>query len=403
MSSRFRFDGDDVGAVEEHHFRMPMRTSWKSRRMLNRKRYRGIPLGLGIWNLGFFWDLSFGIWVLGSFLLFAPLLGHTASALAPAGLSPLNFPTANHSLLKKGDEEKFFVGTPGQSWTTGTFGCVRSGGWKIHEGLDIRCLERDKYGEPTDPVLASADGTVAYINTRPSLSNYGNYVVLRHTVDGIEIYSLYAHLHSVREGLKPGQPVKMGEQIAVMGRTANTREGITKDRAHVHFELNLLANEKFASWYKSTFSSQRNDHGNWNGQNLLGVDPQAILLAERDQGPNFSLLKIIRQQTELCRVFVRKTDFPWLKRYPPLVKVNPTWQKEPIAGYEIALNFNGVPFELIPRTASEVKAKGSSRFLLLSVNEAEETKNPGRRLVSKIGKHWQLTSHGTELLDMLTY
>jgi peptidoglycan LD-endopeptidase LytH len=398
-----RFDRNGDGAVDDHAFRMPMTVFCKSRKMPNEKDYFGIAVGLGNWSLGFFWDRGFGIWILASFLLCAPALTHAAAPPAPAGLSPFNFPTANHALLKRGDEEKFFVGTPGQSWTTGTFGCVRSGGWKIHEGLDIRCLDRDKHGEPTDPVLATADGAVVYINTRPSLSNYGNYVVLRHTVEGIEIYSLYAHLHSVREGLKPGQAVKMGEQIAVMGRTANTREGISKDRAHVHFELNLLANEKFASWYKSTFSSQRNDHGNWNGQNLLGLDPQAILLAERDQTPNFSLLKIIHQQTELCRVFARKTDFPWLKRYPALVKANPTSQKEPIAGYEIALNFNGVPFELIPRTASEVKAKGSSRFVLLSVNEPEETKNPGRRLVSRIGKHWQLTNHGTELLDLLTY
>lgn len=322
---------------------------------------------------------------------------------ASAGLSPFNFPTANHALLRKGEEEQFFVGTAGQSWTSGTFGCVRSGGWKIHEGLDIRCLERDKRGEPTDPVLATADGTVAYINTRPSLSNYGNYIVLRHAVEGIEIYSLYAHLHSVRDGLKIGQTVKGGEQIAVMGRTANTREGITKDRAHVHFELNLLANDRFAAWYKTTLPTQRNDHGNWNGQNLLGLDPQTILVAERDQGLNFNLTRIIRQQTELCRVFVRKTEFPWLKHYAPLVKQNPTAQKEGIAGYEIALNFNGVPFEAIPRAASEMKPKGSAKFSLLSVNEVEEAKNPGRRLVEKKGKHWQLTGHGTELLDLLTY
>jgi murein DD-endopeptidase MepM/ murein hydrolase activator NlpD len=326
--------------------------------------------------------------------------GDTLFAATP--LAPFNFPTANHALFENGGEEKFFVGTAGKSWTTGTFGCVRSGGWQIHEGLDIRCLQRDKHGEPTDPVLATADGTVAYINTRPSLSNYGNYIVLRHMVEGIEIYSLYAHLHSVRDDLKPGQSVKAGERIALMGRTANTREGISKDRAHVHFELNLFANERFSSWYKSEFPTQRNDHGNWNGQNLLGLDPQLILKAERDQGTNFSLIKFIRQQTEVCRVFVRKTDFPWLKRYSALVKSNPLAQKEGTVGYEIAMNFNGVPFELIPRSASEVKIKARSPFILLSVNETEQARNPGRRLVSKSGAHWQLTSHGTEFLDLLT-
>src|SRR5438874_10201706 len=155
-------------------------------------------------------------------------------------------PTANHALFEKGGEERFFVGTVGKQWTSGTFGCVRSGGWQMHEGLDIRCLQRDQHGEPADPVLATADGTVAYINKRPSLSNYGNYLILRHEVEGLEIYSLYAHLHEVRQDLKIGQPVKAGEAVAVMGRTTNTREGISKDRAHVHFELNLFVNDRFS-------------------------------------------------------------------------------------------------------------------------------------------------------------
>src|SRR5712671_2888514 len=120
-------------------------------------------------------------------------------------------PTANRALFEKGGEERFFVGTAGKPWTTGIFGCVRSEGAQMHEGLDIRCLQRDKRGEPTDAVMATADGRVAYINSRPSLSNYGNYIVLRHRVDGLEIYSLYAHLHEVRAGLKVGQSVKTGE------------------------------------------------------------------------------------------------------------------------------------------------------------------------------------------------
>src|SRR5712675_1036117 len=192
---------------------------------------------------------------------------------------PFQLPTANHALFEPGGEDRFFVGTVGKPWTTGTFGCVRSDGAQMHEGLDIRCLERDKRGEPTDAVMATADGTVAYINTHPGLSNYGNYVVLRHRIEGLDIYSLYAHLHEVRRDLRVGQAVKAGEVIAIMGRTANTREGISKDRAHVHFELNLLLNDKFSAWYKSRFTSQRNDHGEWNGQNLMGMDPKIILLS----------------------------------------------------------------------------------------------------------------------------
>src|SRR5262252_5252683 len=88
---------------------------------------------------------------------------------------PFQLPTANRALFEPNGEERFFVGTVGKPWTTGTFGCVRSDGAQMHEGLDIRCLQRDKRGEPTDAVMATADGTVAYINTHSGLSNYGNY------------------------------------------------------------------------------------------------------------------------------------------------------------------------------------------------------------------------------------
>src|SRR6187401_3107224 len=178
-----------------------------------------------------------------------------ALLLLPAVLNaqPFQLPTANHALFEPNGEEKFFVPTVGKTWTSGCFGCVRSDGWQMHEGLDIRCLKRDKRGEPIDPVMATADGKVAYINTKPSLSNYGNYIVLRHTVDGIEIYSTYAHLREIQPGLKIGDSVKEGETIATMGRTSNTGEGISKERAHVHFELGLFINEKFPAWYKKTF------------------------------------------------------------------------------------------------------------------------------------------------------
>src|SRR5438094_626502 len=78
------------------------------------------------------------------------LLGSLALA---AHAESFQLPTANHALFEKGGEERFFVGTTGKPWTTGCFGCVRSEGWQMHEGLDIRCLQRDKYGEATDPIL----------------------------------------------------------------------------------------------------------------------------------------------------------------------------------------------------------------------------------------------------------
>lgn len=311
-------------------------------------------------------------------------------------------PTANRFLFELGGEEKFFVGTVGKPWVTGTFGCVRTEGWQMHEGLDIRCVQRDKRGEPIDPVLATADGEVAYINARAGLSNYGIYVILRHRVEGIEVYSIYAHLRKARDGLKAGVAVKAGEQIGTMGRTSNTREGISRDRAHVHFELALLINERFAEWFRKHRPGERNDHGDWNGQNLLAMDPRTILLAQREQGPRFSLLNHLRQQSELFRVLVRDTQFPWLKRYAPLVVPNPHLGTNAVAGYELSCNFNGIPISVIPRPPSDFPAK-APRIRLLSVNEAEYQQNHCRKLVTRKSGRWQLTAAGMQLMELMVY
>ena len=275
------------------------------------------------------------------------------SSVVPVPAQPFQLPTANRALFEKEGEERFFV------------------------------------------------GTVAYLNTRPSLSNFGNYIVLRHAIGGVDIYSSYAHLREIRPGLKAGQTVKAGEAIATMGRTANTHEGISKDRAHLHFELNLFVNDRFPAWHKKTFPGQRNDHGVWNGQNLIGLDPRLILVEQQMAGAKFDLWRFIQGQTGLCRVVVRATDFPWLRRYPGLVRPNPKVAKEGIAGYEVALNFNAVAFELIPRAASEIK--GQAKFQLLSVNETECHKNRCRRLVTQRGGRWELTSRGLNALELLTY
>ncbi len=312
---------------------------------------------------------------------------------------PFGLPTANRALFERGGEDRFFVGTVGKPWTSGCYGCVRSEGWQMHEGLDIRCLQRDRSGEAADLVMATASGIVAYANTHPSLSNYGNYLILRHAIDGLEVYSLYAHLSAVQ--VKAGQTVQAGEVIGTMGRTANTHEAISKDRAHLHFELNLLANPRFAAWFQKTSPGQRNDHGAYNGQNLFGFDPRTVLLGQQQLGTNFHLVQFLRAQTELCRVGVRTPNLPWVQRYPALARRNPVAEKEGVAGYELALTCTGFPYEIIPRAASELKSSVKRR--LLSVNAAEQEKHPCGRLVTRKSGGWQLTAKGERLLDLVCY
>ncbi len=328
-------------------------------------------------------------------------LGLALACRAAVLEGPFHLPTANHALFEPGGEERFFVGTVGKPWTSGMFGCVRSDGRQLHEGLDIRCLQRDARGEPTDPVLATADGTVVYFNKRSSLSNYGIYLVLRHEVEGLEVYSLYGHLRKIRDDLTVGQIVRAGEPVAVMGRTSNTAQSITPDRAHVHFELNLFVNERFPLWYKKAYPDQRNDHGQWNGLNLLGLDPRLVLLEQQRLGTNFSLVQLLRNQPVLCRAFVRSTDFPWLHRYPAFMETNTVAKAGTLAGYEVQVNGWGIPIRLIPRTADEMP--GSARLRLLSVNEEEQRRFPCRKLVVQRGGRWQLATAGHNLLELLTY
>jgi murein DD-endopeptidase MepM/ murein hydrolase activator NlpD len=330
--------------------------------------------------------------------VFVALATVVLSSAVVLAQSPFQFPTANHALFESGQELKFFAPTaPDKPWTSGSFGCVRSDGWQMHEGLDILHLQTDRHGEPTDPVMATADGTVVYVSIKAALSNYGKYIVIRHLVEGLEIYSLYAHLSEIQPGITAGTPVKAGEVIAIMGRTSNTSETINKERAHCHFELNMFVSENFGAWYRKNNPGERNDHGIWNGQNLNGLDPREILLAERNGG--FSLLNFLRSQTELCRVLVRATSFPYLRRYAPLVLKNPRAEQQGVAGYEVALNYNGVAFALLPRAASEIK--GTGRFQLVSVNEGEYHAHPCRRLVVEHGGHWQLTDRGVRELELL--
>jgi len=322
-------------------------------------------------------------------------------ALPGAGVQaqPFAFPTDNRALLEGGGEARFFAPTPGRTWAAGQFGCVRSEGWQMHEGVDILFTRRDRRGEPLDEGRAAAEGEVAYVSRKASLSNYGIYVVLRHRIEGLEVYTLYAHLREARGDLAPGRRVGRGERLGVMGRTANTATAIGKDRAHLHFEIDLFVNDRFSGWLKEQDPKARDDHGPWNGRNLLGLDPAEVLRGGMRR--EFSLLRYVREQEEMFAVLLADTRFPWLKRYPMLIRRNPRAESAGIVAYEASMNYNGVPYRLIPRSRGEIEGPVSTR--LLRVNEAEYRKHPCRKLVFKRGQGWVLTARGRELISLLTH
>ncbi|MBF0110425.1 MAG: peptidoglycan DD-metalloendopeptidase family protein [Magnetococcales bacterium] len=90
-------------------------------------------------------------------------------------------------------------------------------GARQNNGIDIAANDGD-------PVVASADGIVAYADD--SLPGYGNLILLRH---GGFYTTAYAHNQKIL--VKRGQVVKAGEKIALAGRSGGTKQ------AQIHFEL----------------------------------------------------------------------------------------------------------------------------------------------------------------------
>lgn len=333
-----------------------------------------------------------------------PLIVASFVAAAPARALDICLPTANDALLRPGGDADFFQPTVEGTVESGMFGCVRSHGHRFHEGLDIKCRQRDRRGEPTDPVHAAADGDVAFINTKPGLSNYGRYVVLRHNWDGVQVCTLYAHLSEVAFGLVSGQPVKKGQVIATLGHSSNTREGISRDRAHLHFEINFLLNPNFHIWYPK-HDPKAPPFGNFNGQNLIGLDPAALLRAyAANRQLNFA--EYVSKQPVGFTVLVGARPLPWLQLHPEQIQPG---TGTPVA-YEIGMTSWGMPVAVWARAADEI-GEPQRRLLqrglpvVLRVNEPELARWTCNELVKRNarGTGWVFTERGQEYFEILTY
>ena len=269
------------------------------------------------------------------------------AASAPAQSAKIILPTDNHALFS-GDNAAFyqyvrrdFEGQITAPWEGGQYGFVRNPQrigtailyTRFHEGIDIRPLQRDRNGEPLDVIHAIAGGKVVYINIVPSYSNYGRYIVIEHQLDGCPYYSLYAHLGAVRVNM--GDPVAQGDPIGLMGYTG---EGIDRERAHLHLELNLLLNADFDKWSAKYFPRDGNRHGIYNGQNLDGLDIGRFYL-ELNKNPRLTIPEFFQEETTWYRVLVPPSPRMDLLRRYPWLSDNQTEAKS----WEISFNQAGIP------------------------------------------------------------
>ncbi len=309
------------------------------------------------------------------------------------------YPTDQADLLdpeKPGVYQPTAAGTP-ESALYGSVRTVRKGRRLLasfHKGIDIAALRRDRRNRPLDPICAVAEGTVAYINRVAGNSTYGLYLVLVHDDPVGPVYTLYSHLTSFADGLKAGQRVAPGDVLGVMGTTATYR--IPLPRAHLHFEIGLICNRRFAGWARSR--KIRNDHGNYNGWNLMPVDPLEFFRS-RAGDPGRDFLDHLRSIPLAFEAVIPVKKFPdFFRRYPAL------WEGDPVERGAIAISCcqYGIPLRGRTATAEETEKLGNARILISNVDREALGRN-GRRVIAFRKDRWTLGSNGANWLSLLTY
>jgi len=266
---------------------------------------------------------------------------------------------------------------------SGAFGGVRTGGTQFHEGLDIKCLARDRRGEPLDNVMAAMAGVVRHVSASAGDSSYGRYIVLEHPDQTPAVYTLYAHLARIAPGIREGVRVTLGQVIGIMGHSSGGYV-IPVDRAHLHFEIGVMATREFQRWYDRKKFGSRNEHGVWNGMNLMGIDPLDFLNQWRARRVNTFQDYFSHMETAVrLRIATRRTpDF--VTRYPALLT-----RPMPLgfaSGWEIRFNWTGVPFAWTPLTAAEVAGLTNDQPVIVDVNADLERRERSKSLaVSRRG------------------
>jgi peptidoglycan LD-endopeptidase LytH len=304
-----------------------------------------------------------------------PKVSSALIAKAPARVD-LVWPTPNQAYLSGEGMERFVQPTESGELLSGLFGSVRSGGRQFHEGLDLFPLERDRKGEPVDPVFAAMAGVVRHISSREGASSYGRYVVLEHPEQSPPVYSLYAHLSRISPTLRVGQGVSAGESIGTMGRSAGGYT-IPKQRAHLHFEIGLRVTDRFQEWYKARGFGSPNEHGLWNGMNLMGLDPLAFFARSRAGGLH-SLDEIFAATPHALTLRIAEPGEPdFVRRYPSLVSPSAAGG----TGWEVAFSATGVPLRWRRLDAAEISGWKRGEIRIDKVDTELLRANRGRKLV----------------------
>jgi hypothetical protein len=345
-------------------------------------------------------------------MILVPLLA-AATCLAEPPKLDLRLPTENHHLFS-GEPDRFYMyvdrtfeGETSKPWEGGAFGYVRNAMringevilTKLHEGIDIAPIKRDRAGNPLDLVSSIADGRVVHVSPISGRSNYGKYLVVEHAWDDSLIYSLYAHLAEIT--CQPGDRVRAG---SVIGRMGYTGVGLNRTRAHLHLEIAMMSSLYFDDWQKK-FSGGINHHGLFNGMNLIGVDVAGFFLAHREN-PAIRFSEFIATTPVYFKVTVPSKGIPnFVSRHPWICKGG----TDGAVSWEISFSATGQPvaFAASQRQVeealvtsirpSEIPHRYLTRNLLTGEGNRASLTNSGRQLVALVTDDFPITQEQTSL------
>lgn len=105
-----------------------------------------------------------------------------------------------------------------------TFGMVRNGGKRPHQGWDLEAV-------PGTRCYAIADGVIEIAGKD---KDYGSFVLLKFPYQGRTFYAMYAHLSM--PAVYKGQAVQRGDLVGLTGNSGNA-SSMYGDDQHLHFEI----------------------------------------------------------------------------------------------------------------------------------------------------------------------
>lgn len=310
----------------------------------------------------------------------------------------LTWPTPNPAFQLGEPIEKYVQPTASGRVTSGLFGCVRNGGRRFHEGLDLFPIKRNSRGEALDPVYAILPGRVVHVSRSSGHSSYGRYLVVQHDQEAPAFHSLYAHMASIDTSIEVGTRVESGTILGIMGRSASGYT-IPRSRSHLHLEIGFRLTDDFQGWYDKQEFGSKNRHGNWNGMNLVSIDPLKFYESMR-QGEVADLREHLFRVPVAARIRVYTSNTPdFVKNYPALV--TRPYEGQTVIAWDVAFTQYGVPKEWTPRFAHEALNGKPGDVQVIAYNPKLLEKQTCKRILNSAGGSPTIASGTITLLKQL--